>query len=81
MKHCIINFITLLTFAFLIISCQKNNNTRRTGMFLNLNSHLSNYISSPIKKAPKTIWKFKTNDQIISSQIVVDGYVYAISDK
>lgn len=80
MKNSLINFSILLMSVFLITSCEKNSNIKKTGMFLNTISHSSNYTSSSIKNNPKTIWKFKTGGQVISSPVVVDNLVYVGSN-
>jgi outer membrane protein assembly factor BamB len=76
MKPNLTNIIVLLTGVLLVVSCMEDTKTHKTGMFLNSNSHSSNYRSISIKKSPKAIWKFKTEGQVISSPVIVGDVVY-----
>ena len=76
MKYTIIKLSTLLIGLILIVSCIKNNQNHKAGMFLKSKNHSSNYKSSSIKNTPNTVWKFKTNGQVVSSPVIVDNVVY-----
>ena len=80
MKKNLTNLAFSLVSFLLITSCNEKKIDDKSGMFLNSKEHSSNYTSLPIKNNPKTVWKFKTDGQVISSPVVVGNQLFVGSN-
>lgn len=72
------NVLLLFLASSLFYACDesKKDDSNKVAMFMNSNEHSGLYNSSPILKAPKTLWKVKTTGQVISSPVIIDNVVY-----
>lgn len=70
--------LILFLFPILFYSCNSYTNSEftKSGMFMNNSLHTGNYSSPPVKTEPSILWKVKTEGEVISSPVVVDGIVY-----
>jgi outer membrane protein assembly factor BamB len=73
-------FLILLFAVFVFQSCSQSEKKYTKGMFMNTAEHSGKYVSYSVLNTPKTIWKFKTEGQVISSPIVVGNIVYVGSN-
>ena len=66
----------------LLFSCKQNDRKILDGssQFMKTASHLGKSESPSIKSKPSELWKFKTNGEVISSPVIVDGVVYVGSN-
>lgn len=67
--------VILLVISF-FYSCNKKESIQESGMFMNNEQHSGFYKSPSVLKTPNTLWKVKTEGQVISSPVVVDKVLY-----
>jgi len=72
------NVLVVFLVSSLFYSCDKSEklNYNEAAMFMNTNRHSGLFNSLPILNTPKTLWKFKTGGQVISSPVTIDNVVY-----
>lgn len=71
---------TIVVLMLLMSSCAKIESSIASGMFMNNSQHSGFSNSKSVASAPKELWKVKTEGQVISSPVVVNGVLYIGSE-
>lgn len=76
------NGLVLFLVSFLFYSCgeAEKGNSNETAMFMANTKHTGKFGSVSVKKQPRTVWKVKTNGQVISSPVIANGLLFIGSE-